>query len=178
MDGTEITAGKSSSRISCKMLQIADGHNSGHTEVTAAGPERRRQLWREYNVGDYCRVSPDVMSRTCWRRESGENVRWTAERCQRGARTRAVISQQNDGTCSFLQAGPRIWGVWRQSIEQGKQGRFGQKQIYLDQKILDLDFVLECLRTALWCLYCGWWQSGSAEMENLGSPVYDGVRSR
>ena len=37
----------------------------------------------------------------------------------------------------------------RQSIERGKQGRFGQKQIYLDQKILDLDFVLECLRTAL-----------------------------
>ena len=51
----------------------------------------------------------------------------------------SVISQQNDGTCSFLQAGPRIWGHWRQSIEQGKQGRFGQKQIYLDQKILDLD---------------------------------------
>ena len=70
--------------FSCKMLQIADGHNSGHTEVTAAGPERRRQLWREYNVGDYCRVSPDVMSGTCWRRESGENVGWTAERCQRG----------------------------------------------------------------------------------------------
>ena len=70
--------------FSCKMLQIADGHNSGHTEVTAAGPERRRQLWRGYNVGDYCRVSPDVMSGTCWRRESGENVRWTAERRQRG----------------------------------------------------------------------------------------------
>ena len=30
--------------FSCKMLQIADGHNSGHTELTAAGPERRRQL--------------------------------------------------------------------------------------------------------------------------------------
>ena len=28
--------------FSCKMLQIADGHNSGHTELTAAGRERRR----------------------------------------------------------------------------------------------------------------------------------------
>ena len=166
--------------FSCKMLQIADGHNSGHTELTAAGPERHRQLWRGYNVGDYCSVSPDVMSGTFWRRESGENVRWTAERCQRGVRTRAVFSEQNDGTCSFLQAGPRIWGHWRQSIERGKQGRFGQKQIYLDRKFWDFDFVLECLRTALWLwgLYCGWWQSGSAEVENLGSPVYDGVRSR
>ena len=69
--------------------------------------------------------------------------------CEVDSRTMPAISQQNDGTCSFLQAGPRIWGVWRQSIERGKQGRFGQKQIYLDQKILDLDFVLECLRTAL-----------------------------
>ena len=30
--------------FSCKMLQIADGHNSGHTELTVAGLERRRQL--------------------------------------------------------------------------------------------------------------------------------------
>ena len=97
---------------------------------------------------------------------------------ERGPGRWLLISQQNDGTCSFLQAGPRIWGHWRQSIERGKQGRFGQKQIYLDRKFWDFDFVLECLRTALWCLYCGWWQSGSAEVENLGSPVYDGVRSR
>ena len=85
-----------------------------------------------------------------------------------GPGLRLLFSQQNDGTCSFLQAGPRIWGVWRQSIEQGKQGRFGQKQIYLDRKFWDFDFVLECLRTALWCLYCGCWQSGSA-----GSPIIE-----
>ena len=76
---------------------------------------------------------------------------------ERGSGRWLLISQQNDGTCSFLQAGPRIWGHWRQSIERGKQGRFGQKQIYLDQKIWDFDFVLECLRTALL------WSSGKGQ---------------
>ena len=122
-----------------------------------------------YNVGDYCRVSPDVMSGTCWRMESGE---CGVDSRTMPARIRAVLSEQNDGTCSFLQAKPRGLGHWRQSIERGRQGRFGQKQIYLGRKIWDFNFVLECLRTAVWCLYCGWWQSGSAEVENLGSPVY------
>ena len=110
---------------------------------------------------------------------AGFRQMWCPEHVEGGSRGRMWGGQQNDAseergpglwlasTCSFLQAGPRIWGHWRQSIERGKQGRFGQKQIYLDRKFWDFDFVLECLRTALWCLYCGWWQSGSAEVENL-----------
>ena len=48
------------------------------------------------------------------------------------ARTRAVFSQQNDGTYSFLQAEPQIWGHWRRSIERGKQGRFGKSRFIWD----------------------------------------------
>ena len=144
--------------FSCKMLQIADGHNSGHTELTAAGPERRRQLWRGYNVGDYCRVSPDVMSRTCWRRESGENVRWTAERRQRGPGLWRHLL--------FLTSRAPDLGPLETVYRAGQAG-----QVRSEADLFGSDFVLECLRTALWCLYCGWWQSGSAEVENLfGKP--------
>ena len=172
MDGTEITAGKSSSRISCKMLQIVD------IIVLAMAI----QFWLRLDQSAAANCDEDIMLVTT----AVFRQMWCPEHFEGGSLGRMWGGQQNDasedpgcdGTCSFLQAEPRIWGHWRQSIERGKQGRFGQKQIYLDRKFWDFDFVLECLRTALWGLYCGWWQSGSAEMENLGSPVYDGVRSR
>ena len=113
---------------------------NGHTALTEAWPGAPPPTGKEdimlvTSDSDYCSVSPDVMSGTCWRRESEENVECGKDSRTTPARTGAVFSHQNDGTCSFLQAEPRIWGHLRQSMERGKQGRFSKSRFIWDGKI-------------------------------------------
>ena len=83
-------------------------------------------------TSDYCRVLPEHVEG--WSRE---NVGWTAERCQRGP---GLASKMTAPALAYKQSpGPRIWGYWRQSIERGRQGGFGHKQIHLGRKIRDFN---------------------------------------